>query len=814
MKRPVDVERTFQRSMGVTVSAASLVLASAEGAWWPCGLTPLFALISYLFVDRRQRWKLSVLGANLLGVAAFAAMTFEFYGNNLFGKLLSGAHLLVYMTWVVLFLKKGIRQYWWLAALSVLQISVASILTTEPSFGAALIGMLMLMIWTLSVFSLYRAKQRIRSHADQIEDSLNQAAQHENAAIVEVKNGLQLDREERWIGVRFYGITSFAFVASLMIGVVAFAVFPRFWVPQSVSGLDSIRQALPARTGFTESVSLGEIGEIMQSDQRVLHFQISTMKDGRPVDPSDFADVMKMDEIMFRGNALGRYQKGRWTSGATQGKTVGDLEMRNLFRKEPRASDYRITITQDPPIAKFAFAPSPVMNARVKERRGTIEKRQLSYSLIHKVKREKHRAEPLTYEIWCAKPAIGQVYHSPRQVNWSDVASLLSDSIFRSHESRLESERRSARDWCITRNLKEDLPQLHAVANRICTQNGKLLSEEMRVRKITSYLNASGQFQYSHALGITDPDLDPIEDFLINRHTGHCEYFASAGALMLQAVDVPARVVNGYKGCEENSVTGRWEVKQKHAHAWAEAFVDGRWITFDPTPAAAREENVAQTDTFDWWSDMTTAMRDGWFSAVQKMSLQQQEAMVRPLLAKIQETWKTIQERGIWESLSVFYHEVILQPGKWMSWRTGVVTFVLLLIPGVILQRSLHHRMTTFLRSLVRWTRPADRQQRAVVRFYENFCTLCSKHGLTLRPNQTAQENAELAVDFFAEKLRSADELALPGRIAKAFNSVRFGDHVLTANDIAAVRSDVDFFGTILDGRDIKATHTTKQSLS
>ena len=52
-----------------------------------------------------------------------------------------------------------------------------------------------------------------------------------------------------------------------------------------------------------------------------------------------------------------------------------------------------------------------------------------------------------------------------------------------------------------------------------------------------------------------DPKLDPVEDFLVNRKAGHCEYFASALALLLRSVDIRSRIVNGFKGGDWNELT-------------------------------------------------------------------------------------------------------------------------------------------------------------------------------------------------------------------------------------------------------------------
>ena len=75
---------------------------------------------------------------------------------------------------------------------------------------------------------------------------------------------------------------------------------------------------------------------------------------------------------------------------------------------------------------------------------------------------------------------------------------------------------------------------------------------------------------------------DPVLEFLADK-TGHCEYFASAMALLSRSVGVPARVVGGFTVTEQNPLTGSWIVRQKNAHAWTEVWLDGKWITLDAT---------------------------------------------------------------------------------------------------------------------------------------------------------------------------------------------------------------------------------------
>ena len=84
-----------------------------------------------------------------------------------------------------------------------------------------------------------------------------------------------------------------------------------------------------------------------------------------------------------------------------------------------------------------------------------------------------------------------------------------------------------------------------------------------------------------------EPGRDPVMDFLIRDRQGHCEYFASAMALLARASGVPARVVSGYLVHERNPLGGYHVVRERNAHSWVEAWVGGRWQTYDPTPSSA-----------------------------------------------------------------------------------------------------------------------------------------------------------------------------------------------------------------------------------
>jgi hypothetical protein len=78
---------------------------------------------------------------------------------------------------------------------------------------------------------------------------------------------------------------------------------------------------------------------------------------------------------------------------------------------------------------------------------------------------------------------------------------------------------------------------------------------------------------------------DPLEDFLFEQKAGHCEYFASATAVLLRASGVPTRYVNGFLGGEWNEIGHYIAVRENRAHSWAEAYLgELGWMRVDATP--------------------------------------------------------------------------------------------------------------------------------------------------------------------------------------------------------------------------------------
>ena len=94
--------------------------------------------------------------------------------------------------------------------------------------------------------------------------------------------------------------------------------------------------------------------------------------------------------------------------------------------------------------------------------------------------------------------------------------------------------------------------------------------------------------------------------FLTETRQGHCEYFATAMALLARVSGVPARLVTGYRVAERNPFGDYSVVRDRHAHAWAEVYLENEgWVTVDPTPLRSLEPDQAVLTPwleglFDW----------------------------------------------------------------------------------------------------------------------------------------------------------------------------------------------------------------------
>jgi protein-glutamine gamma-glutamyltransferase len=110
--------------------------------------------------------------------------------------------------------------------------------------------------------------------------------------------------------------------------------------------------------------------------------------------------------------------------------------------------------------------------------------------------------------------------------------------------------------------------------------------------------------------------------------TGHCEFFSTALAIMLRAVGIPARNATGFLGGELNPFGRYYGIRQGDAHSWVEAYIDGAYRTYDPTPAS-REEWKPEEGALSIVRAAIDAIRARWASDVIGFDLDRQMSIFR-----------------------------------------------------------------------------------------------------------------------------------------------------------------------------------------
>ena len=110
--------------------------------------------------------------------------------------------------------------------------------------------------------------------------------------------------------------------------------------------------------------------------------------------------------------------------------------------------------------------------------------------------------------------------------------------------------------------------------------------------------------EYSLDAPLSPEGVDVVDHFLFDTRLGWCEQIASSLVVMARIAGVPARLVTGFAPGEWDAVGGRFVVRERDAHAWAEVwFPEAGWVTFDPTaqvPLAGTDEATPGAAAVDW----------------------------------------------------------------------------------------------------------------------------------------------------------------------------------------------------------------------
>ena len=367
----------------------------------------------------------------------------------------------------------------------------------------------------------------------------------------------------RGLSIRLAAVALFVSVGILVITCGLFFFLPRT-ARAAFQHLVSHRYHL---AGFSNRVVLGEIGEIKKENVPVMHVRMD-----RPED--------RGLALRWRGAALANFNGRAWSSLQGMGQAIrpgrgGQVQLDDArLRPGARHISYAVYLNDIASDALF-FAGTPEflrIDAPVIRRAGG------NFSVAFGDLRN------ISY----------QVYSRLDPPNSEDIL-----------DDYLEPLRGPLRMEYL--QLPPMDPRVGELAQRIV---GSEASPIVEARLIEQYLRT--HFGYTLELPATEP-MDPIADFLFRRKKGHCEYFASAMAVMLRTVDIPSRVVTGFQSGIYNPISRSQLIRTSDAHSWVEAWVPRRgWTAFDPTPPDPNPPHLSMWTRLGFYMDAAEVFWQDW----------------------------------------------------------------------------------------------------------------------------------------------------------------------------------------------------------
>ena len=521
---------------------------------------------------------------------------------------------------------------------------------------------------------------------------------------------------------------------SLILLTVLFAIPIFFLLPRFTGASAAGHQRVSTSSGFSDSVRLGGIGSIQENDAIVMH-----------VKTDDNTESTRVG-LHWRGIALDRFDNQSWSRSES-------------IAKEPRMRNERDLIQLDYPSGRGA----------------------LSVQTVY--------LEPLDAPILFGLPRIVAVqgnfpvlFRDPYgSVSFSRTPDRISYKVLSDQTTPPVAELRSDR----AKYTSADRPYLQLPADldpRIAELAGQVTrgtyDRYEAARAVESHLRDN----YGYTLVQKSGGEQPLADFLFNVREGHCEYFATAMAIMLRTRGIATRVVNGFSQGEYNSIADVWTVRQKNAHSWVEVYFpgEGAWITFDPTPPAGRLSSDAAggfTDRFRHYMDALESIWVQYFVAFDNNGQ-------RSLFSRLRRGLMDYQEQaseglsGVGTAASQWWKEVGGGAGaeqRSIAIRRGLSYLIPLVIASIVLVLLVRYLWRSkFWRRWQRSGTAADHRA-ATVAFYERMIATLAAHGITRKASQTPLE--------FAAAL---DDLSVT-RITEEYNRVRFGEHEVGPDESLAI---------------------------
>ena len=608
-------------------------------------------------------------------------------------------HLALFGVVVRMFSLRRERDHVTLAILAFLMVLASAVLTVDSIFLFSFAAFMMMAVVTFVLMEMRRSVHAAGIHA-----------RHSNDP-----------QEHRHLA---FSLARMAPALMLMILISGAAVF--FLIPRMSAGyMGGYSFGTDLSSGFSDHVQLGRIGQIQQSNAVVMHIQI----DGDRVGGFD---------LHWRGVALADFDGHTWSNPKEQ-----------FFL--PRRPNNSFAV----PRAIGAMQSYVTANLR---REHLIHYRVLM--------------EPIGTNVFFLAPWARSVSGDYRLVA-ADSSGVIYDFDSQHPLGRYEADsdiavpsreelRMAGRSYpAPLAAMYLRLPALDPRVSRLAAQITSSAGNEFdKAAAVENYLKT--RFGYTLELPPSAVK-DPIANFLFERKQGHCEYFASAMAVMLRTLGIPSRVITGFRSDEFNDLTANYVVRAKDAHAWVEAYFPGSgWHTFDPTPAGA-------SGTPQGWERLALyidAMSSFWRDWVVSYDTSHQYALGQAAFSGT---------RGLWDRTRAWarqHYDSMLQwarhsqdrvehsPRRWAVVAV-VIAFVFLLLGNIgRIVRGLHEK----------WLRahPERSPEQAAAMWYRRMSRVLARRGVEKPAAQTPQE--------FVKKIKDSRLREPVARFTDAYESARFGD--------------------------------------
>jgi|GEM_PF-1108449 len=754
----------YRVSFYITVTLAVLIVCYEDASenimsrWLPLAMI-LVSCLALVTVDRDPRYGLSISSSTLLSWMAIllAYLEYAVHSRDVIAPL---THWLIYLQLVKIYRFKRAPDDWWILGIGLVLVVVGAVMNRgSESLGPLILVWAFAGLWTLGLFHLARAAERGRLAEGRTQMSSPLASQEKPGSAVTTP----LDAGRRrtiaapyphLFDPPFFIVVARVGMVTLALGGVFYLLAPRFSTQGQMGTAAAGRTSL---TGFDERtpVKLGRLGTILENNDLVFSATL-TDEHGNDINPDDLNEP-----LLWRGLVMGRYERSSWTSVLINNPSPPPA------RRSDTARQICQQITLEPTRQTVRFALGPILQIE------TLGDEPMQFHASSGTLRSPQGNANWEYLVWSAADRD------------DPVGAELS-------EGPLDRE-----DLLTYTQISNDLRQQLQPLALQATKGGDPYDNLALARRIEAFLRDSGEFGYSLVQTRTDPSLDPVVDFLTNHRTGHCEYYATALALMLRALEIPARVVNGFKGGDYNRIDRRLYVRQKHAHAWVEALVDWpdgttRWTTLDPTPSNEREASVRRVASTGPFAELSDTLRYIWTYYIQGFdSARQQRLIYEPLRRLMAEARQGFGMMG--QAIRSFFFFPDLR--SFFNWRGFVVSFLgLLALTGLLLA----------LRRLARWIRrrlpggdKASDAESAQIAFFRRMIALLKRLELERGAGETPLEFARRAGQVLQARVEVAD---IPERVVLAYYAVRHGGRPLDSSTLQRLLSDLDRLDAALTG--------------